>query len=257
MNKDNYVYCFIDENKIPFYIGLGKYNRWNTHLIPSVLRTLKLPSFYAKLSKMIRLNIHFEILLLRERITRTEAEYSEQILIKMIGRKDLNSGPLRNLTDGGDGAIRCIVSDETRRKLSKKNKGRKLSIEHIERLRSFNLGKKHSDESKRRMSKSQKGVSKFAKNKEQFIEKCVSASKLRLKNNDYVKKHLNMVREKYRKKVFQYGLDGVFIKEWEDQYIAIENIGKGRADRLISCCDGKSNNHCGYIWRYDGVFKNK
>src|SRR5574343_1194022 len=54
-------------------------------------------------------------------------------------------------------ADRQIVSEETRKKISIANKGKKRSLEISEKIRQFQTGKKRSEDQKRKMSKSGKG----------------------------------------------------------------------------------------------------
>lgn len=85
----------------------------------------------------------------------------EMLLISEYGRKDLGTGQLVNMTDGGEGALGAVVSDETRAKLSiaKSN----MSVEHREKIseslkgNTRSLGYKHSDDTKKKMSESAKG----------------------------------------------------------------------------------------------------
>ena len=71
----------------------------------------------------------------------------EKLLIEKYGRKDLGLGNLVNMTDGGEGALGLIRSEETRQKMSEANKGE----------RNPNFGKTPSEESRLKMSKAQKG----------------------------------------------------------------------------------------------------
>jgi hypothetical protein len=48
-------------------------------------------------------------------------------MIAILGRKDLGTGILRNLTEGGDGASGHIKSEETRKKISESQMGEKKS----------------------------------------------------------------------------------------------------------------------------------
>lgn len=66
-----------------------------------------------------------------------------------------------NLTDGGEGTARRIVSDETRRKISKARTGRKsqsLSEEHRKKISRANKGLKRSEEYCRNISERQYGT---------------------------------------------------------------------------------------------------
>lgn len=45
-----------------------------------------------------------------------DAKNLERFLIKIIGREDKQLGPLTNLTDGGDGAIGRLRTEEERKR---------------------------------------------------------------------------------------------------------------------------------------------
>ena len=110
----------------PFYIGLGKKNRINHHIIRSRYKEKK------KLYKTLKDNIILKILKnniepirfkLYENITLESAIRLEKYLINLIGRRDINSGTLANLTDGGDGMVGYKYTDE------QKEQKRKFTIE--------------------------------------------------------------------------------------------------------------------------------
>lgn len=62
-------------------------------------------------------------------------------------------------------------SEETRRKLSEANKGKKLTDEQKNHLRLVNTGKTHSEETKRKMSESHKGIPMSEENKERMRQR--------------------------------------------------------------------------------------
>jgi hypothetical protein len=122
-----YRHIRLDKNE-PFYIGIGNTERRAT-------RTDSRNPFWKNIAKKgYRVDILFDDL------TWEEACEKEKEFIKLYGRKDLGTGTLVNMTDGGDGTINILVSDETKQK-----------------LREINLGKSHSEETKQKMSESRKG----------------------------------------------------------------------------------------------------
>ena len=87
-------------------------------------------------------------------ITHEEAKELEVLLISEYGRKDLGTGMLVNLTEGGEGTKGFLVSKETRDKLSKIHKGK-----------SYRNYSKLTDETKSKIGQSNsKPVLQFNKN---------------------------------------------------------------------------------------------
>lgn len=58
-------------------------------------------------------------------MSKIEAHNKKKEFIQLYGRKDINTGCLCNLTDGGDGIWNCKRSAETRQKLSDQKCGSK------------------------------------------------------------------------------------------------------------------------------------
>jgi hypothetical protein len=95
----------------------------------------------------------------------------EKLLIEKYGRKDLGLGNLINMTDGGEGAVGVIMSEDTRKKLSEANKGKTHSDESKQKMSEANKGEKgywygkpgtmkgktHSEETKQKISETNKG----------------------------------------------------------------------------------------------------
>ncbi len=125
-----YTYAFLREDRTPYYIGKGKGNR-----------------AYRRRDKGIKPpKDKSRIIFLKQNLTEEEAFRHEIYMIAVFGRKDLGTGILHNLTDGGDGASGYVFSEETKRKQSEAHKGNTTW-----------LGKTHSEETKRKMSDTRKG----------------------------------------------------------------------------------------------------
>jgi hypothetical protein len=96
MTNDFYVYLYLRKDGSPYYVGKGhKYRAYRTGCLKdrSRIQILQCPSEEVAL------------------------EY-EKLLIAAYGRKDLGTGILRNLTDGGEGATGTVWSMERRQKHS-------------------------------------------------------------------------------------------------------------------------------------------
>lgn len=188
-----YVYIYYDpRTDEPFYVGKGVNNRWQ----PKLRHSRQNPYLRNKLRKIGVENIIVKFAL--KNVCEECALYCEIDLIAVIGRKDQGKGPLVNMTDGGDGwsgnsptvetrekiskalvgrPLGYVRTEETRRKLSKANKGHRPSEETKRKISknnarkgkpAWNRGKKMSKEVKEKLSKALKG--KPAWNKGKIVE---------------------------------------------------------------------------------------
>ena len=100
-----YVYKYVREDGTPYYIGKGCNNRINE------AHDVGMPPKERRV-------------IIKDALTEAKAFEMEINLIKEYGRKDLGTGILRNLTDGGEGGSGVIQSLETRQKRSQSLKGK-------------------------------------------------------------------------------------------------------------------------------------
>lgn len=93
----------------------------------------------------------------------TYAKLLEIAAIKGFNTKTPNG---YNMTDGGEGTMGRLHSEESKRRMSLSHTGKVLSKEHIQNIVEANTGRKRSEESKQKMSKWQRGVKKSPRSQE-------------------------------------------------------------------------------------------
>ncbi len=137
-----YTYAYLREDGTPYYIGKGSGRRAYVEN-----HRINLPKNKDK------------IIILKKELTEDEAFRHEKYMIAVFGRKDLGTGILRNLSDGGDGGASgykhtesiCKFRSErmkgnkiwkgrshsniSKQKVRDARKGKKLSNNHIKKLK--------------------------------------------------------------------------------------------------------------------------
>jgi group I intron endonuclease len=182
-----------DTNEI-FYVGIGRDN--------------KRPHSKSRRNIIWKniVNKHgYTVEILHEDLSFDECKEIERELISIHGRKDLGTGILCNLTDGGDGVVGYIhsdvskrnmsesklnMSDETKRRMSDSKTGEKNHFygkTHSEETKikmidsktgekNHFYGKTHSEETKRRMSEVSKGKKLSDETKRKMTESKLNMS---------------------------------------------------------------------------------
>jgi len=120
-----YIYIYLDPRKSgkylygeyefeykPFYIGKGKNRRY-------LDKCGRNPIFKNKINKIKKSELEPIIIKLYENLNEKESFEKEIELIEKFGRIELGTGPLVNMTIGGDGKSGNIVSEETKKKIRK------------------------------------------------------------------------------------------------------------------------------------------
>ena len=166
-----YKHTTLDTNEI-FYIGIG------TKIIRAYSKRNRTKFWFNVVNKH-----GYKVDILYNDICYELALKKERELVLLYGRRNINTGCLVNLTDGGLGSLGYKPTKETLEKISLTSKGRKwteeqkvrwkskmtfiVSPETREKLRIINTGKKKSEQSKNKMRENRLGkkLSEQAKQK--------------------------------------------------------------------------------------------
>jgi len=125
-----YIHRRKDNNEV-FYVGISRQEKYLRVKINTGRNSLwnNIVNKYGYYGEVIH-----------SQLSKDEALKIEMALIKSYGRINLKTGCLANLTDGGDGSLECIKTEETK-----------------DKIRSYRIGKHHSEETKLKMSIAKKG----------------------------------------------------------------------------------------------------
>jgi len=237
----------------PFYIGKGFGDRMFYHLKLKGRNYLK----NKIISDLLKNNLTPIIIKLYDNLTDVDSLVAEIAVIKTIGRIELNSGPLTNLTDGGDGSSGHIQSDATKNKRVESLKNstfyetvrsdkfresaskffkeyyshpdsiKKLSDLRIEDKNPM-YGKQHSEETKQKMSKSHSGDKNhfFGKFHTDETKSKISKSRIGTKNKNIRSDAMNYLL--IDSDGVEYEISGsrnllIFCKDNKIQYNALKN----------------------------------
>ena len=215
-----YTYAYLREDGTPYYIGKGKKDRWSQ----KERHNVKVPP---------KNRISF----LKMNLTEEEAFKHEKYMIAVFGRKDLGTGILRNMTNGGEGCSGYKHSDEAKIKISEANSGRKWSDDSKKKLSEKCKGRKPipiSEEAKKKLSKMRKGVPRD----KHIIKKMMET---REKNQSFVENN----NPNSKKFVFispegkQYVIEGRFKKFCDENnisYYGLQHFKK--TGKILPCCKG-------------------
>ena len=174
----NYVYDKYVFTYEPFYVGEGHGNRAYDHIRYGARNK----DFYKRIKEIQEPLIVFQKTDLQQNV----AFNLERIMITSIGRQNNGTGPLYNKTNGGQGNVGAILSEEHKKKIGEANRNRiwsessrqkisesskNRSDKTKQKMSKSQKGRKHSEETKQKISKSQKGKFVSEKTKQKIREK--------------------------------------------------------------------------------------
>jgi len=219
-----YVYRHIrlDKNE-PFYIGIGKtINRAYSHRDRNI--------YWERIVS----HTDFNVEIIFDDLSWDEACEKEIEFIKLYGRKDLGTGTLANMTDGGEGVLNHVRTEEQKIKHSLGQRGnqnwKKRKYKKPEEVH-FNKGRVRSEDFKQ----------KIRDYNNKYGHPCLG-KKMSQKTKDKISATKN------KKPVLQYTLDGLFVKEYESTK-AVRRDGYNQSN-VWKCCHNKSKTHKNFIWKF-------
>jgi hypothetical protein len=224
-----YTYAYLRQDGTPYYIGKGQKNR-----------------LYKKYKGIQPPKDESRIIFLKQNLTEEESFKHEIYMIAVFGRKDLETGILRNRTDGGEGTSGRIKSEDEREKISEAHKGEN----------NYWYGKSHSEESKKKMSESHKGklISEETRRKLSEISKGkIISEETRRKLSEINKGRI--VSEETRRKLSKINKGRIASEETRRK---LSKIHKGRlvseetGRKISDALKGKNNSSYGKRWWNDG-----
>ena len=129
-----YIYVYFDpeismlcENEYfrsciqPMYIGKGSGNRYKKHLRNNPDN----PEFNARIKELQDKKLEIPISIILNNEDDAVTFELEEKLIELIGRRNVGTGPLYNITKGGAGGYKCSAA--TKKKISEGNLGKIIS----------------------------------------------------------------------------------------------------------------------------------
>lgn len=216
-----YRHIRLDKN-VPFYIGVGDDNREYKRAFDSILRN--------KIWKSIVSKSDYEVEILMEDLPYDFILSKESEFIKLYGKIIDGTGTLANLTDGGMGARGFIHPTESKlkRKLNYKKEnhhqyGKKPSLETSQKISISNTGKKRTKE---------------------CVDEIILRNKARKGTEATI---LRMFKIRKVRPVWQYTIDGFFIKEFASTTEAAISVF-GKPAEIHSAASNKRVSSKGFKW---------
>jgi hypothetical protein len=126
--SDFYVYALIDpDDNLPFYVGKGIKNRDTSHIRETMLGNIPHGNkhLYYTIKKIVKNGKSVIVERWNTNLNEDVALIKEVEYIKKYGRRDLKTGILTNLTNGGEGQSGWIPDDGYKKRMSIATSGKK------------------------------------------------------------------------------------------------------------------------------------
>jgi len=218
-----YLHIRLDKSEV-FYVGIGNDKISKTKFERAYSKHKRNRFWQAIIKKT-----GYLVEIYKENLTWEEACYFETQLIALYGRRDLNTGPLTNLTNGGEGANGLKMTVESREKMRQRKIGKKQTPEQIEKTKIALSNRVISDETKAKIALSKignkNGVGKRSEDFGQKIrnKKIGIARPLEVRIN--ISKAKKGISHNGKGKIIAFKKDGTFSGEFKHTYEAAKQLG--------------------------------
>jgi hypothetical protein len=204
-----YVYRHIrfDKNE-PFYIGISRGAKPNNHRAKS-------SQGRNVIWKNIANKTEWDVEIMMDGLTWGEAKLKEIEFVKLYGRINKKTGILSNMTDGGDGGLGVLISEESRIKRSEISRKKGISKETRKKMAEKLRGRPQPEWQRKILSEAAKGKDVYW---------C-------------------------KKKVDQYDMNGNFIKTFDSITDVTKTLG---INNIVKVLQGKRSHAGGFVFLYHG-----
>lgn len=231
-----YLYRHIRHDKDePFYIGIAIGNKDGGNPYKRAFEKARRNNIWKRITD----KTEYSVEILFDDISVEFAKQKEIEFIKLYGRIDLKTGTLSNLTDGGDGTVNKVYTDDYRLKLSESQKGKIVSEETRKKISANKKNKKLSESHKNNVIKAiQRRGHKVSENGKKSISIKNSGSSNGM-YGVYGEKHPN-----FKGYIIVYQGDKL-IGSYEGIYKCSEELGVS-ASKISACLSGRRLTTGGY-----------